>query len=47
MAAKEKQLANVTSLRLTSDKQKDLIAQQKEREKSLELQLVSLSRGGG
>ncbi|KAI8337955.1 hypothetical protein BC941DRAFT_424165 [Chlamydoabsidia padenii] len=39
IAAKEKQLANVISLRLTSDKQKDLIVQHKEREKSLELQL--------
>ncbi|KAI8097692.1 uncharacterized protein BX664DRAFT_84831 [Halteromyces radiatus] len=39
MAAKEKQQANVTSLRLTCDKQKELITQLKEHEKSLELQL--------
>ncbi|CAO3589081.1 unnamed protein product [Absidia cylindrospora] len=39
VAARDKQLANVTALRHTSDKQKDLIAQLKDHEKSLELQL--------
>lgn len=40
VAAKEKQLTNVTNLRLTSEKQKELLQQIKEREKTLDLQLV-------
>ncbi|CAO3630534.1 unnamed protein product [Cunninghamella echinulata] len=39
VAAKEKQLTNVTNLRLTSEKQKELLQQIKEREKTLDLQL--------
>ncbi|CAO3631846.1 unnamed protein product [Cunninghamella blakesleeana] len=39
VAAKEKQLTNVTNLRLTSEKQKELLQQLKEREKTLHVQL--------
>jgi uncharacterized protein with gpF-like domain len=44
ISAKEKQLAAVSSLRMTKEKQQDLIKQLEEKEKLLELQVASITQ---